>query len=659
MIAQQKLVIGAERLFGDGLLQCADLRFEQVFLCIEAAGVEDCRFVGGDLGHGLAQDAGGHGIIADGKEGLCIGEGEDRVVGVEPDGLPELFGSVVVAASLKEFDGVGKAQVCGGFVFGGVEGLLTGVEALADIAEIVRGGIEVIIAAGIVGCRSAVGGGCVCVVGVIGIVRIVAGGGRYDVGSVPVIGMRAVPVVAYMAIAWPVSAEADKDILAVIARVIVGYAVPVVVGDDGDASATEAGPVEDEAAAIGIPVGAGLEVGDACDASRGDVGSRLCGGYIALNDDVVVAVDDDLAGGIARGAGVVCPRAVGLRDGVGGAEGVGTSIDRAICLGLQGGGSGTCVGVCGCSVVQTADGVVAARAGAIGGVACGCLAGGLNGGGVGVVGGAAGGDAFGLCLDVIDGDADGFDGALPEGGGGFAAFGGGVGCAGVSLIPGGPVIVEVVASGRGGLGRRAGDAVGVGCAVCGLCADGPGDGLSVDAILCGPGLGADGGVCRDDPVCVCGGRGCYGATYCGCRFTGLDCRWRPGRLWCYGRLRDGRGLSGYAGDRAFNGPGCGCACWDFLPRGRGPPYGGLSLDRTGLGDRGWCGRPCRGGGPCGLRRGGRCGLRSGRGLTRRCRRRRRGRTTCRLGSGAFGLGRGSASCGGAVGSGVGQRYRRQ
>jgi len=170
-------------------------------------------------------------VLLVGEEGLSVGKGQYYIVGRYLHRSGELLGGGGVTALFKGFDGLLEVGICkGGEVrFGGG----FGGELCANIGK-----------SGVVNGRNVVCGcsrlvlyglafaGVIVVVGVI-VISVASYFACDGIVAVPAIGVTAVPVVAEIAVVQgPITAQADKDVLAVVVRIAIrerGVRSPVVV----------------------------------------------------------------------------------------------------------------------------------------------------------------------------------------------------------------------------------------------------------------------------------------------------------------------------------------------------------------------------------------------------------------------------------------------
>lgn len=290
LIAEEQLIIGSKRLVVDRLLECFDLVCERFFLFVEAARVVDGQLVLRNCRQGCPQDGGGVSIVAVGKQGLAVCEGQDDVLGGHADGLAELGGCLGIFAGEEEVYALCKAAVGGCLELGCVLGGGNPLDVVAYVIIGVSKGIFPCL------CLLLVGGGVavvvVCVIGVL----LDNGRRSYDGCAVPVIGMAAVPVVAAIAIfTRPPAADAHKDMAAMIMGIVIGESIAPSVGYTGQSGTGAPGECEGETGAAPAPAGVAVHNCRIVVKAARDIGARPAGGDAADNFEFVVAGDADSA----------------------------------------------------------------------------------------------------------------------------------------------------------------------------------------------------------------------------------------------------------------------------------------------------------------------------------------------------------------------------
>ena len=289
LIAEEQVIIGGKRLVLNCLLEYFDLLCERFFLFVEAARVVDGQLVLRNCRQGCPQDGGGVSIVAVGKQGLTVCEGQDDILGGDADGLAELSGCLGIFAGEEEVYAVCKAEVGGCLELGGVIG-----GNPLDVAAYVIIGVS----KGIFPCLRLLlvgGGGAIVVVCVIGVL-LDNGRRSYDGCAVPVIGMASVPVVAAIAILTrPPAADAHEDIAAVIMGVVIGESIAAAVGHIGQAGTGVPGEGEGEMGAAPVPSRVAVHNCRIMVKTSRDVGARPVRGDAADNFEFVVAGDMDSA----------------------------------------------------------------------------------------------------------------------------------------------------------------------------------------------------------------------------------------------------------------------------------------------------------------------------------------------------------------------------
>ena len=231
MITEKKLDVGVEGvevgLFGKPV----NVVKERVVVRVQAARVEDGLLIRRDLRQGGAEDRSGFGVLLIGEKGLSVGKGQYYVVGRYLHRPGELLGGGGVTALFKGFNrlfevGIGKGgEVRLGGGFGGElcsnvgkSGVVNGRNVVCRRSRLILHGLAF--------------------AGVIVVVRVVVVSVASDfacdgIVAVPGIGVTAVPVVAERAVTQgPITAQADKDVLAVVVRIAIrerGVRSPVIV----------------------------------------------------------------------------------------------------------------------------------------------------------------------------------------------------------------------------------------------------------------------------------------------------------------------------------------------------------------------------------------------------------------------------------------------